>query len=391
MIKPKLLTVFLCLFAAPLFGQTIKSVMINSCNSEGLNEYIVIKNGPSSFSANSGSIDLRYGTTSPASTTYTDTFQVNGDSNYIVGLNQKLSMGCDFQFINAKNNSILPADAYFIVMHQSPDDTADFSAWCNNDIGDVYVLFSGDASWNASGAFNNNTSGTTRYFRSTINGVTKDYSYGGINFTSDGGYVTWNDTAGTHSGFGTYTNCTPTNLVSLPVSLLYFQSVQNQNNIQLIWATASEFNNDYFTIKKFNTNNNNWEVLTHIQGKINEQQITYYNFTDFEPTSNKALYELSQTDIDGTVTHLGFVAAQSSTKGIKIEGQSKGKMYLSTDDLFNPIRVTTYRLDGSVMNATTYTDLTNFVELKMNFDKEHLVIVKIEQSGKIITKKMIAY
>ena len=102
MIKPKLLTVFLCLFAAPLFGQTIKSVMINSCNSEGLNEYIVIKNGPSSFSANSVPIDLRYGTTSPASTTYTDTFQVNGDSNYIVGLNQKLSMGCDFQFINAK-------------------------------------------------------------------------------------------------------------------------------------------------------------------------------------------------------------------------------------------------------------------------------------------------
>ncbi len=387
MIKPKLLTAFLCLFATSLFGQVIKSAMINGCKTEGLNEYFVLKNGNSSFNANNGTVDIRYGTSFPATTTETDSFLVDGDSNYVSALNQKLLGGCDFQFVNAKNNSTIPANAYFLIMHHSPDDTANFSAWCGNNLGDVYVLFSFDQSWGANGEFANDTRSAPRYFKSIINGTTFNYSYNGFNLGTDGGYVTWNDTAGNHSGFGTYTNCTPTNLVTLPVSLLYFQSVQNQNNIQLLWATASEFNNDYFTIKKFNAFNSNWEVLTHIQGKINEQQITYYNFTDFEPTSKKALYELSQTDIDGTVTHLGYVAAQSSTKGIKIEGQSKGKMYLSTDDLYNPISVTTYRLDGSVMNATTYTDLTNFVELKMNFDKEQLVIVKIEQSGKIITKK----
>jgi len=168
--------VFILIFITlKLHGQQIHHVMINSCGaSEGANEYFFLQNAGSAFAANATNISLRYGTTTPASGNYTNSFVAAGNTNYVNALNEKLSGGCKFRFKNAPTSTTIMPNKYFMVMYDSPTDTANFSAWCNaSGMDSIYVLFSNTPLWNTSGNFANMPTpapATLRYFRSIING-----------------------------------------------------------------------------------------------------------------------------------------------------------------------------------------------------------------------------
>lgn len=85
----------------------------------------------------------------------------------------------------------------------------------------------------------------------------------------------------------------------LPVELISFEGEQKENGISLSFITASEKNNDYFTIEK-TINGNDWEVLQIVKGNSTTDKTSYYNIIDRNPNNNKIYYRLSQTDIDGT-------------------------------------------------------------------------------------------
>ena len=374
--------------ASTISGQVIKSAMINGCKTEGLNEYLIIKNGNSNFVPSASTIDIRYGTSSPASTTITDQLLSNGDSAYIAALNAKLSYGCDFNFINATSSTTIKSNSYFMVMHKYPDDTSNFSAWCGQGTGDVYVVFSDDASWGNSGIFANDTRGTTRYLKSIINGVTFDYNYGGINLNSDGGYVTWNDTAGTFVSSGTYVNCTPTNLQSLPVSLLYFNTKLVNEDLILTWATGSEHNNDYFSIEAWESHKSNWIHLADINGLSFSQAISVYEYALPKAWSNYNYYQLSQTDFDGKKTVLAVASTKKNTKGLAILEIKDGNILLTTDNKESPVVIKCYNLNGSLISSESYPPTNSIIEYLLPKPTAGCVVVSIHQDYQHIIKKI---
>lgn len=387
MIKSILLAGLLCLAVSILPAQVIKSAMINGCKTEGLNEYLIVKNGNASFTATSSNIDIRYGTSSPASTTITDQLLTNGDSVYVASLNAKLGGGCDFNFINATDTTTIAANAYFMTMHKYPDDTADFSAWCGKSIGNVYVVFADDASWGNSGIFANDTRSTTRFLRSTINSVTYDYNYGGINLNSDGGYVTWNDSAGTFSGNGNYSNCTPTNLQSLPVSLLYFNAEWKNDAILLTWATASEINNDHFAIEAFESNLSNWEIIGELSGFIHKQSTSFYEFLIPQSFNHSKYYKLSQTDIDGKKTELAIASIQEAKNQLSVIGHNKQFLFISFNNLALPILISCFRLDGSLLSKQEFNPFNSIIKYSIPACSDGIMLLKIQQGEQLIIHK----
>lgn len=86
---------------------------------------------------------------------------------------------------------------------------------------------------------------------------------------------------------------------TLPVTLISFSSQVQQNIIMLSWKTASEQNNDYFTLEKSN-DGISWEVLGKVKGKRNSEILTEYQFPDYSAQPGVQYYRLSQTDLDGT-------------------------------------------------------------------------------------------
>jgi len=85
----------------------------------------------------------------------------------------------------------------------------------------------------------------------------------------------------------------------LPVNTLSFIAKPLENQyISLEWITASEINNDYFTIER-SLNGYDWEEVNKIDGAGNSMNYLNYNSRDNHPYIGTSYYRLKQTDFDG--------------------------------------------------------------------------------------------
>ena len=85
----------------------------------------------------------------------------------------------------------------------------------------------------------------------------------------------------------------------VPIELTDFQALEKEDRwVDLIWQTASEINNDYFTIER-SKDGLDWNELNTIKGSGNSSSILNYNTTDYSPLYGISYYRLKQTDFDG--------------------------------------------------------------------------------------------
>ncbi len=90
--------------------------------------------------------------------------------------------------------------------------------------------------------------------------------------------------------------------IPLPIELMSFTGECNQNAINLEWVTASEINNDYFTLER-SADGLNFVELAKLKGAGTTSLNTYYKFSDTENTAGKSwYYRLKQYDFDGEST-----------------------------------------------------------------------------------------
>ncbi|HEY9081971.1 MAG TPA: T9SS type A sorting domain-containing protein [Vicingaceae bacterium] len=128
---------------------------------------------------------------------------------------------------------------------------------------------------------------------------------GSSNFLEICSTVYWRKADGTITGPITYG-------APLPINLIYFDALAVENTIQLTWITASEINNDYFTIEK-SVDAKAWETVLTVNGAGNSSQIIEYTETDFNPISGISYYRLKQTDFDGRFEYFNIVPVKYST------------------------------------------------------------------------------
>lgn len=93
-----------------------------------------------------------------------------------------------------------------------------------------------------------------------------------------------------------------TNDVLLPIELIDF-TIELKNNIVVVsWSTASELNNDFFTIER-SVDGYSFEYLKTIDGAGNSLNNIQYSSTDENPFSGITYYRLKQTDFDGKYSY----------------------------------------------------------------------------------------
>jgi hypothetical protein len=84
----------------------------------------------------------------------------------------------------------------------------------------------------------------------------------------------------------------------LPIELIYFKG-KNVNDYNLLfWSTATEINNDYFTIEK-SYDGYNFHVIDNIEGAGYSTHQLYYEYHDYNLQPFITYYRLKQTDYDG--------------------------------------------------------------------------------------------
>ena len=86
--------------------------------------------------------------------------------------------------------------------------------------------------------------------------------------------------------------------ISLPISFVSFDAKLIDRKVELTWETASEINNDYFTIEK-TIDGINYEWVAKLNGAGNYSGNLVYNTVDEFPYQGISYYRLKQTDFDG--------------------------------------------------------------------------------------------
>ncbi|HET6245610.1 MAG TPA: CUB domain-containing protein [Bacteroidia bacterium] len=185
-------------------------------------------------------------------------------------------------------------------------------------------------------------------------------------------------------------------LTPLPIQLLSFTG-KNQGKANILeWITASEINNDYFTIEK-SDDSNNFEEMAIIDGSGNSRDLIKYDQYDHNPYNGTTYYRLKQTDFDGKFEYSDIVAVESTkddeiftvfpnpvanTANVSFHGYQTDEVVLNIMDATGRLVLTkkaisqkgmnTVKIDTSNLTRGIYfvTLITNNEVLKTKFMKE---------------------
>jgi hypothetical protein len=106
--------------------------------------------------------------------------------------------------------------------------------------------------------------------------------------------------------------------IILPISLTYFSGTCLENNeIDFVWETASESNNNYFTLEK-TVDGINFEEIARIEGAGNSYSVKNYSYKLDNLRNFENYFRLKQTDYDGNSTYSNIISAICS-EGNKLQ------------------------------------------------------------------------
>ena len=128
--------------------------------------------------------------------------------------------------------------------------------------------------------------GQTRYIQLS------EGSLGGSYFGADGFCTVW-----LYYQTGDYT-CNAGNNIVLPIELTKFTATPINEKIKVEWATASETNNNYFTVEK-SLNGIDFAPVTKVKGAGKSTSILNYCVYDEEPAPGLNYYRIKQVDFNG--------------------------------------------------------------------------------------------
>ncbi len=113
----------------------------------------------------------------------------------------------------------------------------------------------------------------------------------------------------------------------LPIELLAFEARKNSEAVDLTWSTASENDNDYFTLER-SPDSRNFSPITQMPGAGNSTTTQHYTYTDQKPLPGINYYRLKQTDFNGQYAYSKVLSIkmeqQGTTFGIRqnpVQGQ----------------------------------------------------------------------
>ena len=92
----------------------------------------------------------------------------------------------------------------------------------------------------------------------------------------------------------------------LPVELISFEAHLNIDKVELMWVTASEENNEFFSIER-SQDGINFEEILQVEGAGESSNRIEYFDIDYEPLTGVSYYRLKQTDTDGKCRYSGIV------------------------------------------------------------------------------------
>lgn len=184
----------------------------------------------------------------------------------------------------------------------------------------------------------------------------------------------------------------------LPVEFISFTGRFENHQVILNWATASETNNDYFTVER-SSSLDDFEAMGTLDGAGNSDLKQDYEYIDYAPIAGTAYYRIKQTDMNGEYDYSKIINVTSdrlSMNSLEIYPNPTDaqniNVQLKSFDLNSPVAVKIVGILGKSYYSGTYSvvEINKGVTLSaINPLMPGIYVVIVEQANLIIQKKLI--
>lgn len=170
----------------------------------------------------------------------------------------------------------------------------------------------------------------------------------------------------------------------LPISLLSFNAQVVLGNVELSWTTATETNNDYFTVER-SKDGVDFKQLAQVPGAGNSNSLLNYNLLDQQALEGVSYYRLKQTDFDGKYSYseirtVSINTQQAENISIYPNPSNLNGVYVSfsTTATNSPVKVQLVDLFGKVVFSASYSLRENQSTVFVNFNQVAIGIYTLQ-------------
>ncbi len=189
---------------------------------------------------------------------------------------------------------------------------------------------------------------------------------------------------------------------TLPIELISFDLKLQNKQVLVSWSTATEINNDYFTIQRSDDGIEFYDIGT-LQGTGNSNSLLLYDFIDSNPSSLINYYRLMQTDYDGKYEIFKPKSINTEIEHNVLKSNLYPNPAHSYDiinilaDGFNPekgsfVEITIMDKNGSITLQTT-AEINEYGQVHKSLSStifsKGIYIVWLQGNNKVLSKKLI--
>ncbi len=170
----------------------------------------------------------------------------------------------------------------------------------------------------------------------------------------------------------------------LPVTMVGFFAEQQQQKVKLSWSTATEINNDFFTIER-SSDGDQWNEIKRIKGAGNSNELRNYTAYDENAAAGTFHYRIKQTDFDGKASYseIRTVRSTNTNKNVSLFPIPNTGNTINITGIkdYNKSELTLLNTAGNIIFATTLS--TSSVELPQLVNGIYFIRIKDKQSGEV--------
>lgn len=213
-------------------------------------------------------------------------------------------------------------------------------------------------------------------------------------FDTDDGGMQYGGVSGVpdNNGVGGPNQLDNSDVITLPVELLFFIGEEVDRGIQLSWKTASELNNSRFIIEK-SIDALEFSSIGEVTGSGTTSEGHVYSYLDLNPANGINYYRLVQIDYDGSAELSETIAVIAKLEELVISvfpNPASDQFSIKLNRSVHDLRVRLNDISGSLIFEDRFSDVrTSEITMDSKGMQKGVYVLSIFLNGKIENFKLV--
>lgn len=171
----------------------------------------------------------------------------------------------------------------------------------------------------------------------------------------------------------------------LPVTWLYFNVINQNDNTLITWATAAEMNTDSYEVQR-SINGKEFIAITRLSAAGNSNTPIYYSFVDPSPSFETTYYRIKQNDLNGQYTYSAVrTLFRKATEALLYPNPPiDNNFFISLSEAFKgPVTISTFEETGRIVHVRKMDNMNGILKLEVPelLSSKNLLVLVEDENG----------